>query len=71
VSGDHPDVDVLTRAAEEAERPGAALTPSAARALAAVFRRWAWMGRLDPAQLHRIAGPETIALARHVLGETT
>lgn len=39
-------------------------------ALAAVFDQWAWMGEWDPDFLHRVGGPETVALADAILGAT-
>lgn len=39
--------------------------------LAAVFESWAWMGEYDAAQLHRVGGPETLALADAILAGVT
>jgi len=44
------------------------LPPDTARALAAVFRSWARMGEMDPDLLNRVGGPETVELARAILG---
>lgn len=63
--------EVLDRAAEVMEgRAAAASSREAAEylATAAVFRQWAWIGRIDPDTLRRIGGDETIALARIVVG---
>lgn len=46
----------------------AAMNPLVGKALAAVFRAWARMGRLDPDLLRRVGGDETVALARLIIG---
>jgi hypothetical protein len=55
-----------------AEDPGQPWAPGAVAAfgpaLAAVFDKWARMGELDPDLLHRVGGPETVALADLILG---
>lgn len=40
----------------------------ATRSLADVLGAWARMGRLDLDLLHRVGGPETLAVARRILG---
>lgn len=47
----------------------AAMHPGVGTALAEVFDAWARMGALDPDLLNRVAGRETLAAARLVLGE--
>lgn len=47
----------------------ATVHPGVGLALAAVFEAWARMGGWDPGLLHRVGGPETLAVARAVLGE--
>jgi hypothetical protein len=42
--------------------------PTVALLVADVFDEWARMGELDPDLLHRVGGPETLALARAILG---
>lgn len=44
------------------------LNPAVARALAKTFRAWARMGEVDPDLLNRVGGPETLGLARKLLG---
>lgn len=47
----------------------AAVSPEVGRALAALFDRAAWMGRMDLGLLSRLPCDEVLALARAVLGE--
>jgi hypothetical protein len=42
--------------------------PTVTVLVADVFDQWARMGELDPDLLHRVGGPETLALARAILG---
>lgn len=42
------------------------LSPETARTLAKTMRAWARIGELDPDLLHRVAGPETLAVARQI-----
>lgn len=63
------DTQALAAAARELrERPGplpASLNPL----LADMLDQWARVGGWDPDQLHRIAGPETVTVARHIIGQ--
>lgn len=47
----------------------AAVSPEVGRALAALFDRAAWMGRMDLSLLSRLPCDEVLALARAILGE--
>lgn len=47
----------------------AAVNVEVGRALAALFDRAAWMGRLDVDMLNRVPCDEVLALARAILGE--
>lgn len=42
--------------------------PTLALLVASVLDEWARLGKLDPDLLHRVGGPETLALARAILG---
>lgn len=44
----------------------AVMHPDVAHSLAEVFDAWARIGDLDPDLLNRVAGPETIAVARQI-----
>lgn len=65
------DFGVLTRAADKLDNNRAVWTiaPAVAEPLAAMFRQLAWMGRMDPDQLHRVGMNEAVKVARAVLGE--
>jgi hypothetical protein len=39
--------------------------------LAAVFEEWAWAAERDPDLIHRVGGPETLALADAILAGVT
>lgn len=62
------DAEALRAAVRElADRP-TGLPKSCNPLIADIFARWARMASLDPDLLHRIGGPETIALARAITG---
>jgi len=42
--------------------------PTTALLVADVFDKWARMGEMDADLLHRVGGPETLTLARAILG---
>ena len=59
---DHP--------AERADLPYiAAMHPGVGAAMAEMFDQWAEMGEFNSDLLNRVGGPETIELARRILGE--
>ncbi|WP_035796421.1 hypothetical protein [Kitasatospora mediocidica] len=65
------DAEVLLAAVKElGERPSG-LPVSCNPLIAAILTRWARMAGLDPDPLHRVGGPETVALARAITGDQT
>lgn len=42
------------------------MSPPVALALANLFDKWAWMGRIDPDFVYRVGGDEILAVARQV-----
>lgn len=56
--------------AERADLPYiAVMDPAVGAALADVFEAWARAGALGPDLLSRVGGPETLAVARELLGD--
>jgi hypothetical protein len=62
---DSPDVDAVV------DHLGTVREMRIRYALAEVFDRWVELAETDPDLLNRVGGPETVILARAVLGEVT